>query len=119
MDQQAIDRLTAKSDRQMLLMELQDYRLSPIEAEAIVQRLQQYLDEHNPDQLGEGQISYPAVAFSEPAGKPVEKCHLVQVKLTLRLCLRIHYEGTRTRKRQEFDKKPCAFVSLWFFQTGS
>ena len=36
MDQQAIDRLTAKSDRQMLLMELQDYRLYPIEAEAIL-----------------------------------------------------------------------------------
>ena len=62
MDQQAIDRLAAKSDRQMLLMELQDYRLSPIEAKAIVQRLQQYLDEHNSNQLGEGQIFYPASA---------------------------------------------------------
>lgn len=83
MDQQAIDRLTAKSDGQMLLTELQNYRLSPIEAKAVVQRLQQYLDEHNSDRLREGQIFYPAVAFSEPAGKPMEKCRLVQVKLTL------------------------------------
>ncbi|MFB0535238.1 MAG: hypothetical protein ACETWR_09665 [Anaerolineae bacterium] len=72
MDQQAIDRLTAKSDRQVLLMELQDYRLPPTEAEAIVQQLQQCLDEDNPDQ----------------------------------------HEGTKTRKRQEFDKKPGALVSL-------
>lgn len=83
MDQQAIDRLAAKSDRQMLLVELQDYRLSPIEAKAVMQRIQQYLDKHNPDQLGEGQIFYPAVAFSEPAGKPIEKCRLVRIKLTL------------------------------------
>ena len=83
MDQQAIDRLATKSARQMLLMELQNYRLSPIEAKAIVQRIQQYLDEHNPDQLGEGQIFYSAVAFSEPAGKPLKKCRLVRVKLTL------------------------------------
>jgi hypothetical protein len=67
----------------MLSMELQNYRLSPIEAKAVVQRIQQYLDEHNADQLGEGQIFYPAVAFSEPAGKPIEKCRLVRVKLTL------------------------------------
>lgn len=83
MDQQAVDRLAAKSDRQMLLVELQNYRLSPIEAKAVVQRLEQYLDERHPDQLGEGQIFYPAVAFSQPAGKPLEKCRLVQVKLTL------------------------------------
>ena len=83
MDQQAIDRLATKSERQTLLMELQNYRLSPIEAEAVVQRLQRYLDEHSPDQLDEGQVFYSAVAFSEPAGKPLEKCSLARVKLTL------------------------------------
>lgn len=83
MDQQAIDRLATKNERQMLLMELQNYRLSPIEAKAIVHRIQQYLDEHHPDQLDEGQIFYSAVAFSEPAGKPLEQCRLVRVKLTL------------------------------------
>ena len=83
MDQQAIDRLTTKSEHQMLLMELQNYRLSPIEAKAVVQRIQRYLDEQRSDQLSEGQIFYSAVAFSEPAGKPLKKCQLVRVKLTL------------------------------------
>lgn len=83
MDTQAVDRLTAKSDRQMLYMELQDYRLSPIEARAVMQRVEQYLDEHRAGHLGEGQIFYPAVACSEPAGKPIEQCRLVRIKLTL------------------------------------
>ena len=83
MDQQAVDRLATKSEHQMLLMELQNYRLSPIEAKAVVQRIQQYLDEQRSDQLGEGQIFYSAVAFSEPAGKPLKKCRLVRIKLTL------------------------------------
>lgn len=83
MDQQALDRLTTKSEWQTLLMELQNYRLSPIEAKAVVQRIRQYLDEHNPNRLDEGQIFYSAVAFSEPAGKPLKKCRLVRIKLTL------------------------------------
>jgi hypothetical protein len=83
MDRQAVDRLATKSDRQMLYMELQDYRLSPIEARAVVQRVEQYLDEHRADHLGEGQIFYPAIACSEPAGKPIGQCRLVRVKLTL------------------------------------
>lgn len=83
MDQQAIDRLATKSEQQMLMMELQNYRLSPIEAKAVVRRVQQYLDERRSNQLGEGQVFYSAVAFSEPAGKPLKKCRLVRVKLTL------------------------------------
>ncbi|MBC8446345.1 MAG: DUF1670 domain-containing protein, partial [Chloroflexi bacterium] len=83
MDQQAIDRLTTKNEWQTLQMELQNYRLSPIEAKAVAQRLRQYLDEHHPDRLDEGQIFYSAVAFSEPAGKPLKECRLVRIKLTL------------------------------------
>jgi hypothetical protein len=83
MDQQAIDRLSTKSDWQTLQMELLNYRLSPIEAKAVVHRIRQYLDEHNPNRLGEGQIFYSAVAFSEPASKLLKECQLVRVKLTL------------------------------------
>ena len=83
MNTQAIARLVVKNERQMLLQELQEYRLSPIEAKAILQRLDQYLEEQQDDRLAEGQIIYPAVAFSEPAGKPLAKCRLVRVKLTL------------------------------------
>jgi hypothetical protein len=83
MDEQAIERLARKRERQMLLRELQNYRLSPIEAKAIVAWIQQHLDEHHPNQLADGQIFYSATAFSEPAGKPIEQCRLVRVKLTL------------------------------------
>lgn len=83
MDQQAVDRLTTKNEWHTLQMDLQNYRLSPIEAKAIVQRLQQYLDEHHPNRLDEGQIFYSGVAFSEPAGKPLKECRLVRIKLTL------------------------------------
>lgn len=83
MDQQAIDRLSTKSDWQTLQTELLNYRLSPIEAKAVVHRIRHYLDEHNPDRLAEGQIFYSAVAFSEPASRPLKECQLVRIKLTL------------------------------------
>ncbi len=83
MDAQAVARLSIKNERQMLLQDLAGYRLSPIEAKAILQRLDQYLEEQEGDHLGEGQILYPAIAFSEPAGKPLAKCRLIRVRLTL------------------------------------
>lgn len=83
MEQSACDRLAIKSEQQMLLRDLQDYRLSPIEARAVYQRVQQYLAESSAPQLGEGQILYTAVAFGEPAGKPLRQCRLVRVRLTV------------------------------------
>jgi len=83
MDAQAVARLAVKNERSMMLQELEQYRLSPIEAKAVLQRLDQYLEEQQDDRLAEGQILYPAVAFSEPAGKPLAKCQLMRVKLTL------------------------------------
>jgi hypothetical protein len=83
MDAQAVARLAVKNERQMMLQELEQYRLSPIEAKAVLQRLDQYLEEQQSDRLAEGQILYPAVAFSEPAGKPLAQCQLIRVKLTL------------------------------------
>jgi len=83
MDAQAVDRLAVKNERQMLVQELQEYRLSPIEAKAVLQRLDRHLEERQDNHVAEGQILYPAVAFSEPAGKPVARCRLIRVKLTL------------------------------------
>ncbi len=83
MDAQAVARLAVKNGRQMLLQELGQYRLSPIEARAVLQRLDRYLEEQQSERLAEGQILYPAVAFSEPAGKPLAQCQLLRVKLTL------------------------------------
>ena len=83
MEQQAIERLNQKSEQQSLVQELQGYRLSPIEARAIYQRMSRYLSEHERNGLENGQIYYSAVAYGEPAGKPISKCKLVRICLTL------------------------------------
>jgi hypothetical protein len=83
MNKQAIERLALKNEQQTLIQDLQQYRLSPIEVRAIYQRLQQYLLEHETPGLADGQIFYSAVAFGQPAGKPVAQCQLVRIRLTL------------------------------------
>lgn len=83
MDRQAVERLAIKNEQQSLIQDLQQYRLAPIEARAIYQRLQRYLAEQEAPGLADGQIFYSAVAFGEPAGKPIAQCQLVRVRLTL------------------------------------
>lgn len=83
MDRQAVERLAIKNEQQTLIQELQQYRLSPIETRAIYQRIQQYLAERETAGLADGQIFYSAVAFAEPAGKPIAQCRLVRIRLTL------------------------------------
>lgn len=83
MDRQAVERLATKNEQQTLIQDLQQYRLSPIEARAIYQRIQQYLAERQVTGLADGQIFYSAVAFGEPAGKPIAQCQLIRVRLTL------------------------------------
>jgi transcriptional regulator with XRE-family HTH domain len=83
MDRQAIERLAIKNEQQTLVQDLQQYRLSPIEARAVSQRIQQYLAERESPGLADGQIFYSAVAFREPAGKPIAQCQLIRIRLTL------------------------------------
>ena len=59
---------------------------SPFVSQAILQTLKEVypLDSHDTDrQLGLGQIQLLVVAASEPAGKPLEQCQKVTVRLTL------------------------------------
>ncbi len=66
MDTAALKRLEIKTDQQTLIMELQrDYRLSPVESKVLFTRLQEYVSSHQDDYLADGQIIYPAVAFSD------------------------------------------------------
>lgn len=83
MDQQAVARLALKNEQQTLLHDLQEYRLSRIEARAVLQRIQQYLAERESPGLAEGQVYYSAVAFAEPAGKPLAHCRMIRIRLTL------------------------------------
>lgn len=83
MDQQAVARLVVKNEQQTLLQDLTQYRLSPIEARAVAQRLQQYLATHEDRGLADGQLHYSAIAFGEPAGKALAQCRLVRIRLTV------------------------------------
>lgn len=77
-------RLPEKSWLRALQVELQyGYSLSPIEAEVLAQRVQQMVDERSGMERGTGQITYQAVALSEPAGKPLAQCRKVPVQLTV------------------------------------
>lgn len=82
MDTQAIARLALKREEQLLLQDLGHYRLSPIEAKAVVHRLQAYLAEKEAG-LMDGQVYYSAVVFGEPAGRPLAQCRMLRVCLTL------------------------------------
>ena len=69
------DRLGQKTAQRALVLELKrGYDLSPIEAEVLVQRIEQYVDEHYSSDRSEGQIVYHAVAVEEAPGKPVAAC---------------------------------------------
>jgi AraC-like DNA-binding protein len=85
MTSQAVtNRLDQKTTRRAFILELQEgYSLSPIEAEVLVQRIEQYVDEHYHTDRSEGQIIYHAVAVDEPPGKAVAACRKVPVRLTV------------------------------------
>lgn len=79
------DRLQDKSITTLMTSHLQQrYHFSPAVAEALTDDLRLLSDQvTGSSQLGEGQILYPAVKTSEPAGKPLKDCQYVVVRLTL------------------------------------
>lgn len=77
-------RLSEKSWLHALQVELQHgYSLSPVEAEVLAQRVQQMVDERSGNDRATGQVTYQAIALSEPAGKPLAQCRKVAVQLTV------------------------------------
>jgi hypothetical protein len=82
--QAVVGRLDDKTAQRALVLELQQgYDLSPIEAEVLVERIEQYVDQHYGTDRSEGQIVYHAVAVDEPPGKPVAACRKVAAHLTV------------------------------------
>lgn len=81
------ERLCWKEPLHSLGVELErDYGLSAIASRALVRRIGEFLETYvsdRPGTRGQGQISYPAVAVGEPAGKPIRYCLTLPVSLTL------------------------------------
>jgi hypothetical protein len=65
------------------LQDLTQYRLSPIEARAVTQRLAQYLAAQADPGLADGQLHYAALVFGEPAGRPLAQCRRLRIRLTV------------------------------------
>lgn len=81
------DRLHWKEPLHSLGVELErDFGLSSIASRALVHRISEFLETYvsgQPETRGHWQISYPAVAVGEPAGKPIRYCKTVPVTLTV------------------------------------
>jgi hypothetical protein len=70
-----------------LEVELQvEYGLSPVASRALMRRIEEVLDGYRSaggEARGPGQVTYPAVAIGERAGKPLRYCLTVPVSLTV------------------------------------
>jgi len=81
------ERLSWKEPLHSLEIELQrDYGLTVVSSRALVRRLGEFLDTFvtgDAGSRGPGQVSYPAVAVGEMAGKPLRYCLTVPSALTL------------------------------------
>ena len=80
----AASRLAEKSSLHGIEVELREgYDLSPVEAQVLARRVQEMVDERAGGERQTGQISYQAIAATEPAGKPLAMCRRVPVQLTV------------------------------------
>lgn len=83
----AEERLQWKEPLHSLEIELQrDFGMSPVASQALVKRLGEHIETlvgAPGGGRGPGQVSYPAVANGERAGKPLRYCLTVPVSLTL------------------------------------
>ena len=61
----------------------EDFNLTPLLAEAYFNQIKGYFLEHGDIALQSGQIKYLAIDDREPAGKPVDLCKKLSVKLTI------------------------------------
>lgn len=78
------ERMDSKNPYQGLFNELkEEYGLSPIEAKALVKRMEQFKDDTSNGERDNNQIIKQVVAKGEPAGKRIRDCRLVPVTLTM------------------------------------
>lgn len=81
---EAAGRLLEKTSLHDIQVELhQDYALSPVEALVLARRVLELVDERMGMARQPGQVTYMAIAFDEPPGKPLRLCRRVPVHLTL------------------------------------
>ena len=80
---------------------LEEYELSPIEAKALVKRVEQFKEEQQSRARDNGQIVKQVVAFGEPAGKGIRDCKLVPVNLTMKHKLPVYVTTSEVIVQEE------------------
>lgn len=84
MDRQLAQRLKSKTVKNAIITQIsEDFNLTPLLAEAYFNQIKGYFLEHAGISLESGQLHYLAIDDREPAGKPVELCRKVSVRLTV------------------------------------
>lgn len=85
MDRKAIERLEQKSVKGSIVERLnRDFELGPIVSRVLYEQMSGYLQEYaEVEEASIGQISYLVVSEEEGAGKRIENCKRVLVRLTL------------------------------------
>ena len=79
-----VERWSWKEPLHSLQVELEgEYGLSPVAAKALIRRIGEVLEEQRSSSRAPGQVSYPAVAIGERAGKPVRYCETIPVSLSV------------------------------------
>jgi hypothetical protein len=79
-----IERQELKNLYQQLFIELkEEYGLSPIEAKALIKKVQEFIEIMIKNERNKDQITRTVVSIGEPAGKKISDCRMVQVNLTM------------------------------------
>lgn len=84
MDQAAIERLSAKTAAEAIVERLQhDFNLSRIVAQTLLEQVRIHFENYYDQKVDTGQLTYLAVSIDSPAGRRIEACRRVSVRLTL------------------------------------
>ena len=95
-DEMALSRMESKNVYQSLFVELmEDYGLSPIEAKALIKRIEKFKEDTEDTTRDNCQIVRQVVALGEPAGKRIKDCKLIDVKLSM------HVNGEEKVEREK------------------
>jgi biotin operon repressor len=84
MNQEAIDRLQLKSAAEAIIERVQhDFNLAPMVARTLFQQMRSYFESYYHLQNDTGQLTYLAVSADSPAGRKLEECHRLAIKLSM------------------------------------
>ncbi len=84
MNQEAIERLQLKSAPEAIIERIQhDFNLAPMVARTLFKQIRGYFESYYQLKNDTGQLTYLAVSVDSPAGRKLEECQRVAIKLSL------------------------------------